>query len=125
MTAQWYRADTRETGERWPNHCDWPINIDPADYPDPALCDRCGHPWENHPTDEDCERRKAAIRSNLRKGSRGPERDHKTEARIREIHATLVGYGFVRTNPQIAAALSIERGVRVSTDAVRARPRRW
>ncbi len=58
-------------------------------------------------------------------GSRGPQRDQDTELRVREIHAQLVAFGFAATNPQIAAALSIERGARVTADMVRARRRRW
>ena len=58
-------------------------------------------------------------------GSRGPQRDQETELRVREIHAQLVAYGFAATNPQIAAALSIERGTRVTADMVRERRRRW
>lgn len=58
-------------------------------------------------------------------GSRGPQRDQETELRVREIHAQLVAFGFAATNPQIAAALSIERGTRVTADMVRARRRRW
>ena len=58
-------------------------------------------------------------------GSRGPQRDHDTEQRVREIHAQLVEFGFAATNPQIAAVLSIERGTKITPAMVRSRTRRW
>jgi hypothetical protein len=58
-------------------------------------------------------------------GARGPERDHETEQRVREIHAQLIGFGFAATNPQIAAVLSIERGTKITPAMVRSRTRRW
>ena len=58
-------------------------------------------------------------------GARGPERDHETEQRVREIHAQLVEFGFAATNPQIAAVLSIERGTKITPAMVRSRKRRW
>jgi len=58
-------------------------------------------------------------------GARGPERDHETEQRVREIHAQLIDFGFAATNPQIAAVLSIERGTKITPAMVRSRTRRW
>lgn len=56
-----------------------------------------------------------------RKGARGPERDHATDRRVIEIRAALQNWGFAATAPQIAVALSFERGELVTADAVRAR----
>ena len=58
-------------------------------------------------------------------GARGPQRDHETEQRVREIHAQLIDFGFSATNPQIAAVLSIERGTKITPAMVRSRTRRW
>ena len=42
---EWYLDDrTRETGERWPIPCAFFVNVDPDDFPDQEVCDRCGHP---------------------------------------------------------------------------------
>tara|TARA_R110000796_G_scaffold19712_3_gene59168 strand:- start:2514 stop:2681 length:168 start_codon:yes stop_codon:yes gene_type:complete len=42
---EWYLDErTRETGERWPIPCAFFVNVDPDDFPDQEVCDRCGHP---------------------------------------------------------------------------------
>ena len=59
----------------------------------------------------------------LRKGARGPERDHDTDRRVLEIREQLAAWGFASTAPQIAVVLSFERGHRTTADSVRARLR--
>ena len=59
-----------------------------------------------------------------RKDARGPIPDHATDRRILEIRDCLKAWGFSGGIAQIAAVLSVERGERVTADAVRARLRR-
>jgi len=59
-----------------------------------------------------------------RPGARGPRPDHDTDRRCVAIRDQLRAFGFAANMPQVAAVLSVERGERVTADAVRARFRR-